>query len=295
MEENNRDQSRHPTWLSEWLDHLQRESWQLELIISGFAILLLIQGLEAAGELSDYFLLHLQGNDSFGGTLEFVAILGILAFGAAGVVLLTNLCIHLVLRGLWIGTVGLRSISQTIDYEQLRYSDRFKAYLSRKVGSYDEYILRLERICSVVFAFSFVIVFALLGFVLCFTVFGLISRAVLELGLFRWLRRIVILLPLVTLLMYFVDFITFGGLKRIRNRYFTKLYLPVYRFWSLATLAFLYRPILYNMLDNPYGKRVAWLILPYLLVLILIGSVRLEGYPLGIIDIIIYPKIRDKL
>ena len=80
--------------------------------------------------------------------------------------------------------------------------------------------------------------------------------------------------------MYLVDFVTFGGLKRIKNRFFTQMYLPIYRFWSLITLSFLYRPILYNLLDNSYGKRVAWLTLPYLLLFPIFATSRIDSYPL---------------
>ncbi len=276
MEENNRDQSRQPTWLTEWLEHLQRESWQLELIISGFAIILLIQGLEAGDQLYEYIMLHI----SPGNPLEGILFLGVITLGGASVILLTNLTIHLVLRGLWIGTLGLRSISQTIDYEQLRYSNRFKSYLKHKVGSYDEYIMRLERISSVVFVFSFLIVFVLVGAILCVTTFALIPQFFNVLGIVRWIRLGFLMIMAATLLMYFVDFVTFGGLKRIRNRYFTALYLPIYKFWSFVTLAFLYRPILYNMLDNSYGKRVAWLTLPYIFLLLFVMTIQLDGYPL---------------
>ena len=168
------------TWLSNWLENLQRESWQLELIISGFAILLLSQGLEAGGKLDDYSIVHLPKNGAHWLSIG----VGLSAILGAGWVMLVNLCIHVVLRGLWIGTVGLRSISQTIDYEQLNYSDKFKAYLSRKVGSYDEYILRLERLCSVVFVYSFLVAFAFIGFVLSLIALFIITATLsnLEVG-----------------------------------------------------------------------------------------------------------------
>ncbi|CAH1001421.1 hypothetical protein LEM8419_02324 [Neolewinella maritima] len=38
--------------LKSWLDKLQQESWQLELLISGFVIFLLIGGLEPMFDLA---------------------------------------------------------------------------------------------------------------------------------------------------------------------------------------------------------------------------------------------------
>jgi hypothetical protein len=55
--------------------------------------------------------------------------------------------LHVVLRGLWIGALGLRYVSGDIDYEQLKYSPKFTKYLSKKIGSFDKYIATLENYC----------------------------------------------------------------------------------------------------------------------------------------------------
>ena len=66
--------------------------------------------------------------------------------------IILNLIIHVVLRSLWIGALGLRYISGDIDIEKLNYSKRFTNYLKKKIGSFDDYIEKLEKLCSVIFA-----------------------------------------------------------------------------------------------------------------------------------------------
>ena len=46
-------------------------------------------------------------------------------------VLIINLILHVVLRGLWIGAIGLRYVSSEIDYEALNYGKRFTKYLQK--------------------------------------------------------------------------------------------------------------------------------------------------------------------
>ncbi|WP_405413635.1 hypothetical protein [Maribacter sp. Asnod1-A12] len=92
-----------------WLDTLQQESWQLELIISGFAIY---------GLLAAYESIELKSATS--------AVTGILELGALWAIALIccqififNLLFHVLLRGLWIGAIGLRYVSGDIDYSVL--------------------------------------------------------------------------------------------------------------------------------------------------------------------------------
>lgn len=96
----------------------------------------------------------------------------------------------------------------------------------------------------------------------------------------KWVWRSYQLLLLVSFTFYFVDFLTLGGLKRIKNRVFSRLYLSIYRCVSIISLAFLYRPVLYNMLDNRLGKRAALLAIPYLATLLMLGGTYLESHPL---------------
>ena len=259
-------QERSSSRLSEWLDNLARESWQLELILSGFAIFLLIGIYEPLDSLG-------RALFASGLSQHLQTALG-LAYGifiAAWFILLVNLCIHVLFRGLWISTVGLRSVSDDIDFESLRFHPRFDRFLRDQVGSFDRYIERLEKICSVLFAFTFLILFMLLavgGIIALVAAANLFFQELLGLGKHP-VPRVFYLLFFLGSLLYFLDFVTLGYLKRIR--WLAPVYYPIYRFFSLITFARLYRPIYYNLIDNRFGRGVGFLLVPYIAIL-LVGS-----------------------
>ncbi|HAF78037.1 MAG TPA: hypothetical protein DCG42_12045, partial [Maribacter sp.] len=166
------------------LDKLQQESWQLELIISGFAI----YGLFAANEPLELKASEsvIAGADEFG---QFWAILLICCQ-----IFTFNLIIHVLLRGLWIGAIGLRYVSGDINYSTLNYSEKFTSYLKKKVGSFDRYIASLEAYCSIIFAASFLMIFYVIGFFTVTISFVLIIQS-FELLTFlpKWAIRTIII------------------------------------------------------------------------------------------------------
>ncbi len=105
----------------EWLEKLQQESWQLELLISGLALFgiweargFVVSVLEFI-EVTHFDLAPLRaGMDLFGFTLDF-----------GWMIFFVNLLIHVFARALWIGAIGLRYLSSDIDYQKLDYEARF--------------------------------------------------------------------------------------------------------------------------------------------------------------------------
>ena len=247
-----------------WLDILQQESWQLELIISGFAIyglFAVIEPIELAG-------LQAENDNNLFSTLLFQGL------KVSWYIITINLIAHVILRGLWIGAIGLRYVSGEIEYDKLNYSPKFTRHLMRRVGSYDNYVATLEKYCSIIFAVTFLLVFYLLGLlvlVLCFTLLGLwIDREDTP----DWVRGAVaipaILFLAVGMILTFIDFATQGWLKR--KRWTSRLYYPFYWVFKYLTLSFLYRPMVYNFLDTRFGKRLMWLVVPLYLGLTILAD-----------------------
>ncbi len=244
------------------LEKLQEESWQLELLISGFAIFGLFQTIDPLREAAVQAR-AVENMYSFF-TLQVVAV--------SCYILLFNLLLHVILRGLWIGALGLRYVSGDIDYEKLNYSKKFTNYLKRKVGSFDRYISTLEDYCSVIFAVSFLLIF----YVLAFTVImiTIVTNATLLIdndNIPGWVSKgfgIPIMLFLVFgMLLTFFDFVTQGWLKK--KQWISKIYFPIYWVFSFLTLSFLYRALVYNFLDNKFGKRLSLILVPvYFLILV---------------------------
>lgn len=237
-----------------WLDILQQESWQLELIISGFAIYGLftiigpieLANQEAQNDGNVYRVFLMQG------------------LQISWYILTINLLAHVILRGLWIGAIGLRYVSGEIDYDSLNYSPKFKRHLLKRVGSFDNYVAVLEKYCSIIFAVTFLLVFYLLGLLLIAFIFTLLGLMIAKDENSAWLRYgigipVIIFLSIGTVLT-FIDFATQGWLKK--KKWTTFFYYPIYWLFKYLTLSFLYRPMVYNFLDTKFGKRLSMIIVP---------------------------------
>jgi len=262
-------------YLKEWLDQLQQQSWQLELLISGFATVLLIGLNQPLNGLIEVVQRITFASDQFG--LLFIPVV---ALKGAWFTLLINLIVHVSLRGLWIAAIGLRYVSEDIDFEQLRLAPKFERFLVRKLGSFDNLIERLERVCSVIFAFSFIIVFIILSLSFFFFVVSVFERAVVDKVIASHkvigpiIGGIFYLLIGIGSSLYFIDFISLGKIKRIR--WLAPFYFPFYRVMGWLTLANLYRPFYYNLVDHKFGRRVGILIIPYILLAMFASSLKIQ-------------------
>ena len=245
----------------EWLDKLQQESWQLELIISGFSIFGL---LSVFGPIKEY-LTEAQSYDK-----QYMMIFWMIVIISC-VILTFNLIFHVVLRGLWIGALGLRYVSGEIDYEALNYSPKFTSYLKRKIGSFDKFISRLEDYCSILFALTFLMVFYFISMCLIFIFVSFIFYFINKLEPIWPVGRdvvaiVVFVFVIASFLLLLIDFAGQGILKK--RKWTSALYFPFYWFYNYIGLSFLYRPLVYNFLDNKFGRRIMLLLLPLYIILL---------------------------
>ena len=265
----NQSLSKNKNFFSEWLEKLQQESWQLELLISGFAL----YGIYEARAL--FPVLEIWDRNLPGGFMGFIGPLIIGLFKIGWRIFFINLFVHVVLRSMWIGAIGLRYISSEIDYKALNFSPFFDEYIRRKTGNYDEFIERLEKICSVLFSYTFLLFLFFLSLI-AFTIGLMIPAFILSnLGILQDAEELVGYWGLTYVLfglIVFIDFITLGGLKRMRGPSFSKWYSYVFRFYSTITLSFLYRPLLYNFIDNRYTRRLFFFSFPYILILLIYNN-----------------------
>ncbi|WP_228238711.1 hypothetical protein [Allomuricauda sp. M10] len=249
------------------LDSLQQQSWELELIISGFAIF----GLFTAYEPLRLEMLNAENEQH---VYRFVAYF---ILHIASSILLFNLLLHVILRGLWIGALGLRYVSGDIEFDELNYAQRFTNYLKKKIISFDRYIANLENYCSILFAVSFLLIFYVLAMTTIIISIVLVASFVIEgdwlpskLG--KILGAGMMIFIVTGMFLTFVDFLTQGLLKK--NKWVAKFYFPIYWVFSFLTLSFLYRPLVYNFLDNKFGKRLILLLAPIYIIILIITSLE---------------------
>lgn len=243
-----------------WLETLQQESWQLELLISGLALF----GVFGAKTLID----DLQGFldvQFFRATAKVAISIFMFLLNGSWYIFLINLVIHIILRGLWIGAIGLRYVSQDIDYDTLNFSSYFRKLYTRRYESFDDYIEDLERICSVIFAYTFLLFFILISACL----FLLWPVVVLSL-VGKTVGPIFLLVYLLLGLVVFIDFIAINPLKKVEDKWVSRIYGFIFRFYSTITLSFIFRPLLLNFLDNKFTKKLFLFSIPYGIVIIVI-------------------------
>jgi len=82
---------------------------------------------------------------------------------------------------------------------------------------------------------------------------------------FPWLDPLLMIIALV----FIIDFVTLGWLKRIP--YFSKVYYPVYRVMSWLTLSPLYRRIYYGLISNLPKWKAAFGMISFIVVSVVSG------------------------
>jgi hypothetical protein len=268
--------------LKTWLDETQQESWQLELI-SGVVIFLMLGAHETIQGLNDRVMVGiLTGNELRMLVASAYAILSIAYYA-----LLLTFLLHLILRGLWIGAIGLRSVSGDFEYEVLDYQPRFTNWLQKRMGAFDDYIERLEMQYSLAFSFAFLIFFSAISIGTF-----IITIAAITIGT-GWLVKLnntqdpatwqILITAGANLFMafigliYLIDFSSLGWFKK--KKILQKVYFPFYRFMGWVTFARFYRPFYYNLIA-PFGRKLVkrmWIVV--LRALIIISIVRYDYFP----------------
>lgn len=146
-------------------DTLSSRNWELELLISGAVFFSLFQlpGLIQRGV--ENAILQNSGN---------LITLGLLWAKAVSYLLIFNLGGHFLLRGYWVGLLGLASVfPQEIIWEKLPYSDVFKDVYRTKIRPLTETAHRVDDICRMIFGFTFLILLLLMGSCFLYGVSGI--------------------------------------------------------------------------------------------------------------------------
>lgn len=136
-----------------WFEHLEAESWSAELIISGAAVYGSLQLPWLLNIMINYSLLNFS-DDILGILYLFFTYL---TFSIS--ILIVNFVLHFILRSLWISLLGLSSVfPEGINEESESYSKNYLQQLKADFGDLRAYAEKIDRTCSIMFAFSFSVV-----------------------------------------------------------------------------------------------------------------------------------------
>lgn len=238
----------------------QNNNWEPELFISGGAIFVLIQ-------LNDW--LHRFSTLLFEESGFFENILIFHFVITAIQALIFGFGLHLICRGFWVAMVGLSiAFPQDIRHERLPAEEPFRSFIQRHVSSNRAFIEKLHRTSGLVFGLSVLSAWVIVS------VFMVLLALVPHTGLRYMLGEVPFLLLRIAAglllsagVLYLLDFITFGWVKKQKG--ITKIYYWVYRFFSLLSLSFFYRTAYYTIATNI--KR--WKFDVYLLLFVSIATI----------------------
>jgi hypothetical protein len=270
-----------PAASADELWELHRRSWELELLISGAVIFSLFQIPSTLTQAIDWARAHVGQ----GSTRE-ALMMALVYLESVVYVLAINLMLHFVLRAFWISLIGLGSaFPQGIRYEKLDYGPLYLDHVRRTVPGIEKLTRTVDRICNVIFSFTFtVILFLVLGIAFCTVAIlggGFIVRSVFGYrGEAGWLV-LVLLLPY--LLTYGLDKLAgrrIPGLLHVA--WFRKLAAVVYRVYGTLFCLPLIGAISLVLLSNIPRRRVLavlmlYLFSPVLVLTLILGAVHYDG------------------
>ena len=246
MDSNERPEEGDEGKLRRWVAKLQLESWQLELLITGFSIFLLVTSVEQYKNWSDSLVFNKLVPTSTTNAVFVVAIRFVVdTIPYALQFFLISLLVHLLLRGFWIGIVGLSSVSNSIGLEELNLKGPFKKHLPGQVRTLDELILHLDKISSVIFSYTYLLAFSILSVVFVsaflFSLVGIGTTATVVLdnkglgAIISVLSLLISFLLAIAAVIFFLDTILFSAFKK--SKWFSFLYYPIYKFYSIISLS----------------------------------------------------------
>ena len=225
------------------------KSWEPEILLSG----IVLYGMFQVPPALDRFLFFFS-NEVYNDVNALDLLVALLKIGVYW--LIVGLVLHLICRGLWIGLVGLSySFPRGIRSERLKYQPK---YLKRVSGipPFEDIILKLERLCSIIYSVSFLLFMSLIGTYFFLSVFVILPVMVIVIsvdslgsnqqvldGIDTYINALFVVGGL-----GIIDFMTMGFFRRFKI--LGKIYWPLYWLFSFFTLAKYYRPTYYAVVTN---------------------------------------------
>ncbi len=249
-----------------WLDHLRNNSWEMELLITGFVLVGLFQVPDLLVNLKS--MMGLQVLSSFARN-SVGAIWRMLDTSVK--VIIINLVLQLILRGYWVGMIGLDSTLR----------DKSDRSAGRRL---QRSIRKLDDVCSVMFALTFLIVFITIASSVFMIYWSLLAVVVnIPVPAFMVIPYRVISVTLFILITIFgvlkaVDFLTLGKVGEIKRNWFSVPFHFVSRWMGYLTLGFLARQI-YELLKRSLpNKRFRAILILYIVVIVVIfAGIRVDN------------------
>lgn len=223
-----------------WLRALEAESWQAELLISGIAIYGSLQLPNLLNKGIDYAILHFP--DAVLDPIYFVFWYLIIV----SAVLIINFILHFILRALWISMIGLVSVfPDGVKRDTDFYSEHFMDQVLKEFPDVNEFILRLDKLCSQIFAFSFAFAFSFFSFTLVISI-GLILGLIIS-SIFPSISPNTFFTAYIIIVLGPALISSILNAKKLREKkWVKKIHFPFFvKIWARVLFTFFYEPSQY--------------------------------------------------
>ena len=232
--------------IPQWLENIQENSWEAELLLSAVMLFGLIQ---------TPILLNTWMNQVF--LWEDGVLRSLLETFVQGIeILRIGFILHLIVRALWIAQVGFSYVyPKGIRIDKLKFHGRFRRELEKSESQVNS-IIKLEKVASMIFAISFSLFGLLIGltfFVSPFMILALVTKGKVIVGEYKTAIVVFVMVYIFLSIPIFIDFITNGWLRRGKRR--AKFFYPLSYFFRIMTLSFLYKKTLLTIISNVKGFR----------------------------------------
>ena len=228
-----------------WLQTIQLNSWEAELLISALVLYALFQVPDYLDEFS---------HKNFRRGSEFINLFNVLERSIQ--FLQFGYILHISVRGIWVASVGFSYVfPDGINGQNLKFKGKFKKEL-QKNPSLVKSVLKLEELSSMIYGLSFTIFGIFIGvssimfyFALAYNYINPYSPSSIVENPYIFSLFIVFYLLCIVLLS--IDFITSGLFRR--KEWAVDWFYPIAWFFRIITLSFLYRRSMLVLMSNLKG------------------------------------------
>jgi len=242
----------------EWLQKLRFNSWELEILLVGFVLVVLFRVPQKIQELSTYKIFY---NSTLSHTPDFIINHMITPIFSVGIyimvhVIIISLILYLILRGFWIAIIGLTSaFPNGINLISLNF---YKKYEERLLATnFEKISMSLDKICSSIFAFAFLVISLIIMFFMIILYFLILFTFGLSIVEENLILLFVIIIPYIFFsLTYIFDIVTLSFLKKIKWKYFAIPYYKFYIIYNFITLGFIFEKLYFYFISNLSKKSI---------------------------------------
>lgn len=224
-----------------WIETLYQRSWEMELLISGFVLILLLQSLSQVILVGNWIFYNLV-DDSI---VYVVTIITLTILPISIIALSIFFSLNLIFRAYWIALIGLMSRIEKKPLQPKFSEDRRQNILQKKqTRKMPQHIDFVDHIGSQIFALAFLFLCYFISLMFC------IVQVVTVSGLLRFLpasfdipASIVGSIYLILLTVFLFDVLTNGVVSKAKWAWLHRYYYFVYRCFRISTGYILYEKV----------------------------------------------------